>query len=118
MTACIVGWAHLPFGRHQDETLESMIVKAAAQAIEHAGIGPDDVDEIVTATSGRTLKLSYKGGTAEVDVPPDVPIVTPVAGDRTLLVPGKAVVAFMRQQTDGSLMAASLTVEKDGVKPA
>ncbi|MGN6465101.1 MAG: acetyl-CoA acetyltransferase [Rhizobiaceae bacterium] len=47
MTACIVGWAHLPFGRHQDETLESMIVKAAAQAIEHAGIGPDDVDEIV-----------------------------------------------------------------------
>src|SRR6185312_4624877 len=47
MTACIVGWAHLPFGRHQDETLEGMIVKVAAEAIEHAGIGPDDIDEIV-----------------------------------------------------------------------
>jgi acetyl-CoA C-acetyltransferase len=47
MTACIVGWAHLPFGRHQDETLEGMITKVAADAIEHAGIGPDDIDEIV-----------------------------------------------------------------------
>ena len=76
-----------------------------------------NVDEIVTATSGRTLKLSYKGGTAEVDVPPDVPIVTPVPGDRSLLLPGKALVAFMRQQTDGTLMAAFIAVEKDGVKP-
>jgi hypothetical protein len=76
-----------------------------------------NVDEVVTATSGRTLKLSYKGGTTEVDVPPDVPIVTPVPGDQSLLVPGKTVVAFMRPQADGTLMAAFLTVEKDGVKP-
>ena len=76
-----------------------------------------NVDEIVTGTSGRTLKLSYKGGIAEVDVPPDVPIVTPVPGDRSLLLPGKAVVAFMRQETDGTLMAAFVSVEKDGVKP-
>jgi acetyl-CoA C-acetyltransferase len=47
MTACIVGWAHLPFGRLQDETLEGMITRVAADAIEHAGIGPDDIDEIV-----------------------------------------------------------------------
>ena len=47
MTACIVGWAHLPFGRHSDITLEDMIVKVAREALEHAGIGPGDVDEIV-----------------------------------------------------------------------
>jgi acetyl-CoA C-acetyltransferase len=47
MTACIVGWAHLPFGRREGDTLEGMITKVAAEAIEHAGIGPDDVDEIV-----------------------------------------------------------------------
>jgi acetyl-CoA C-acetyltransferase len=47
MTACIVGWAHLPFGRHPDETLEGMIIRVAADAIDHAGIGPDDIDEIV-----------------------------------------------------------------------
>lgn len=47
MTACIVGWAHLPFGKHGDETVESMVTRVAADAIAHAGIGPDDVDEIV-----------------------------------------------------------------------
>lgn len=47
MTACIVGWAHLPFGKHGDESVESMVVSAASDALAHAGIGPGDVDEIV-----------------------------------------------------------------------
>ncbi|WP_274629722.1 acetyl-CoA acetyltransferase [Arvimicrobium flavum] len=47
MTACIVGWAHSRFGKLEGETLESMITKVAIDALEHAGIGPDDVDEIV-----------------------------------------------------------------------
>ncbi len=47
MTACIVGWAHSQFGRLADETVESLIVKVATEAIEHAGIAPEDVDEIV-----------------------------------------------------------------------
>ena len=47
MSACIVGWAHLPFGKREGETLEDMIVKVAADAISHAGIGPDQIDEIV-----------------------------------------------------------------------
>ena len=47
MTACIVGWAHLPFGRLEGETLEGLITRAAREALDHAGIGPDDVDEIV-----------------------------------------------------------------------
>ena len=47
MTACIVGWAHSRFGKLDGETLESLITKVAAEALEHAGIGPDDVDEIV-----------------------------------------------------------------------
>jgi acetyl-CoA C-acetyltransferase len=47
MTTCIVGWAHSPFGKLTDETLESLIVKVAIEALDHAGIGPQDVDEIV-----------------------------------------------------------------------
>jgi acetyl-CoA C-acetyltransferase len=47
MTACIVGWAHLPFGRLDGETVESLVVKAASAALDHAGIAPGDVDEIV-----------------------------------------------------------------------
>lgn len=47
MTACIVGWAHSKFGKLEDESLESLIVKVAGEALDHAGIGPDEVDEIV-----------------------------------------------------------------------
>ncbi len=47
MTACIVGWSHTPFGKHDSETVESLIVRATNEALAHAGIGPQDVDEIV-----------------------------------------------------------------------
>jgi acetyl-CoA C-acetyltransferase len=47
MTACIVGWAHTPFGKLSDETVESLIVRVAGEALADAGIGPKDVDEIV-----------------------------------------------------------------------
>jgi acetyl-CoA C-acetyltransferase len=47
MTACIVGWAHTPFGKLADETVESLIVKVAGGALADAGIAAKDVDEIV-----------------------------------------------------------------------
>jgi acetyl-CoA C-acetyltransferase len=47
MTAAIVGWAHMPFGKHENETVESMVVRVARDAMLHAGIAPGDVDEIV-----------------------------------------------------------------------
>ncbi len=46
MSACIVGWAHLPFGRHEAETVESLIVAAARGALAHAGVGAGEIDEI------------------------------------------------------------------------
>ena len=47
MTVCIVGWAHSRFGKLEGETLEGLITKVAAEALDHAGIGPQDVGEIV-----------------------------------------------------------------------
>ncbi len=47
MSVCIIGWAHLPFGRHEAETVESMIVKVTSQALDHAGISAHEIDEIV-----------------------------------------------------------------------
>jgi acetyl-CoA C-acetyltransferase len=46
MTACIVGWSHTPFGKHENDDVESLIGQVAVQALEDAGIGPDEVDEI------------------------------------------------------------------------
>jgi acetyl-CoA C-acetyltransferase len=47
MTTCIVGWAHSRFGRLEAETVESLIVRVAADALADAGIEAADVDEIV-----------------------------------------------------------------------
>src|SRR6188474_1930648 len=47
MTGCIVGWAHTPFGRLDTETVESLIVRVATDALADAGIAPADVDEIL-----------------------------------------------------------------------
>jgi acetyl-CoA C-acetyltransferase len=47
MTACIVGWAHTPFGKLAGETVESLIVRVADNALADAGIAAKDVDEIV-----------------------------------------------------------------------
>jgi acetyl-CoA C-acetyltransferase len=47
MTAAIIGWAHLPFGKFDNETVESLIVKAADAALAHAGVEAGDIDEIV-----------------------------------------------------------------------
>lgn len=45
--AAIVGWAHTPFGKHDAETVESLIVRVANEAMAHAGLAADDIDEIV-----------------------------------------------------------------------
>ncbi|MBO4224857.1 acetyl-CoA acetyltransferase [Bradyrhizobium neotropicale] len=47
MTASIVGWAHTPFGKFDAETVESLVVRVANEALTDAGISAGDVDEIV-----------------------------------------------------------------------
>ena len=50
MTACIVGWSHGKFGKLDGETSELLIVKAASEAIAHAGIEPRDSTSSMSAT--------------------------------------------------------------------
>ncbi len=60
MTACIIGWAHTPFGKLGTETVETLIIKVANEALDHAGIGPEDVDEILAThlrMGGRVPRL-------------------------------------------------------------
>src|ERR1700745_611134 len=47
MTACIVGWAHSPFGKLGGETVESLMVRVAGDALADAAIAAKDVDEIL-----------------------------------------------------------------------
>jgi len=75
------------------------------------------VSGIAGAPQGQTLKVTYKGGDSEIVVGPDTPIFGYGAGDTSLLKPGAAVFVVAQKQADGTLTAARVTAEKDGVKP-
>jgi acetyl-CoA C-acetyltransferase len=47
MTACIIGWAHTPFGRLENASVESLVIGAATAALDDAGVAAADVDEIL-----------------------------------------------------------------------
>lgn len=55
MTVCIVGWSHLPFGKHENEDVESLITRVAADAVADAGFAPCDVDAIFLGHFGGAL---------------------------------------------------------------
>jgi len=42
--ACIVGWAHSPFGKLDEPDLEALLARVGRAAIEDAGIEPSEVD--------------------------------------------------------------------------
>ncbi|MBP0590454.1 acetyl-CoA acetyltransferase [Paraburkholderia sp. LEh10] len=46
MSAAMIGWSHTKFGKLENETMETLIVRAARDAIADAGISFADVDEI------------------------------------------------------------------------
>lgn len=46
MNAAIVGWAHTPFGKLEEEDVESLIARVATEAVADAGVAPGDVDAI------------------------------------------------------------------------
>ena len=50
MTVCIVGWAHSRFGKLDTESLESLIVRVATDAIADAGLAPEEIDAIYLGT--------------------------------------------------------------------
>ena len=61
MTACITGWAHSRFGKHEGEDIESLIVKVAADALKDTGFAPAEIDEIYLGT--------FNGGFVRQDFP-------------------------------------------------
>ena len=76
------------------------------------------VAETVKGTDGQNILVKYKDGEKKVVVPPDTPIVTFVAGDKSELKPGAKVIIFSAvKKDDGTLEAARVNVGRDGITP-
>ena len=72
-----------------------------------------DVAAISDTAGGRKLQLKYKDGEKTVIVPPDAPVVTSRAADRSLLVPG-ASVAVTAQEIAGKPTALRINAGRNG----
>jgi hypothetical protein len=76
------------------------------------------VAQTVKGTDGQNILVKYKDGEKKVVVPPDTPIVTFVAGDKSELKPGAKIIIFgANRKDDGTLEAARVNVGRDGITP-
>jgi hypothetical protein len=76
------------------------------------------VEESVSAVSGNTFTLRYRGGEQKVTVTSETPIVGYVTGTRGDLAPGKAIsITAATRAEDGTLRAARINVERTAPPP-
>jgi hypothetical protein len=76
------------------------------------------VAQTVKGTDGQNIVVKYKDGEKKVVVPPDTPIVTFVAGDKSELKPGAKIIIFGAvKKDDGVLEANRVNVGRDGITP-
>ena len=74
------------------------------------------VAQTVKGTDGQNILVKYKDGEKKVVVPPDTPIVTFVAGDKSELKPGAKIIIFGAvKKDDGMLEANRVNVGRDGI---
>jgi len=67
--------------------------------------------------AGRTLTVDYKGGTQEIVVPANIPIVAFAEGTPGQLLPGAHVFVITQKTTDGRLAANQVAVGVGGLVP-
>jgi hypothetical protein len=76
------------------------------------------VAETVKGTDGQHILVKYKDGEKKVVVPPETPVVTFVAGDKSELKPGAKIIIFGAvKKEDGTLEANRVNVGRDGITP-
>jgi acetyl-CoA C-acetyltransferase len=60
--ACMVGWAHTPFGKLEDPDVESLIARVSGGALAHAGVAASDVDGIYVGVMNNGFsKQGFEG---------------------------------------------------------
>jgi hypothetical protein len=112
-----------------DGKIHAIEVRILPQATPDGGrqfawdLGPDSVmtnatvGTVTAAPQGTIVHVSFKDGESEYSIGPEVPILAPVPGDKSLLKPGLAAFLAGPKEPDGTVTAAFMYVEKDGIKP-
>ena len=75
------------------------------------------LDQSVDSIDGRIVTMKYKDGETKIEIGKDLPIMAIRPGMRDELKVGTVVVVNGQVQADGSVIAASIIMGKDGVDP-
>jgi hypothetical protein len=75
------------------------------------------VSAVTAIDGGRDLELTYPGHALKLTLPDDAPIVTFAPADASDLKVGVTIFAVGAPSARGRLIAATVSIEKDGVKP-
>jgi len=75
------------------------------------------VAQTVKGTDGQNILVRYKDGEKKVVVPPETPVVTFVASDKSEVKPGTHIIIFGATKKDDMLEANRVNVGRDGITP-
>ena len=116
--AAIIGFAHSRFGKLEEDDLETLIARTAREAVEHAGIGFADIDQIYVGNFGGFEKQSFPAAFA-LDADPGLRF-KPAVRVENACATGSAAVHLAAGATDGGGSRIVLVVgaEKMTVTPS
>jgi acetyl-CoA C-acetyltransferase len=116
--AAIIGFAHSRFGKLEEDDLETLIARTAREAVEHAGIGFADIDQIYVGNFGGFEKQSFPAAFA-LDADPGLRF-KPAVRVENACATGSAAVHLAAGATDGggSRIALVVGAEKMTVTPS
>ena len=115
-----VGEGHRPMANLPGSTMTNATVASVSGGGKRESMTNAKVDTVTDpATGGHSLRMTvqYKGGEKVVVVPDSVQIMTQETGDRSMLVPGTHIVAYVARQPDGALVSERVSIGKNGYAP-
>ena len=121
-----VGTANMPTGEGQGRSLEVHVFPPGVKVGEgHYGwslkkgsmMTNGTVGRVTTGPKGRELLISYPNGQRKVVVPPRVPVVEIVGGERAQLKTGIPVFLIAFPKPDGGLITNGVSIGVNGAAP-
>ena len=83
----------------------------------HSMMTNGTIGKVTAGHHGRMLEVAYPGGTRQILVPPNVPVVGFSPGPRTLLKPGVSVFILGHKLPDGTLGTGNVSIGENGTAP-
>lgn len=90
-----VGEGHYPWGDAPNTTMTN-----------------GNIEQLAGITDGHVIKVSYKGGQSEIEIPPNIELTAIEPAEKDALTPGAKIVVFADKAPDGSWTARYVRVGK------